>query len=623
MKQLFFSLRSYLMFSVLFCFGFHLSITAQSGTGANWGCAWGDTQYTPTENDDIKYIKIIVHVIRDGNGQNNFQETYEDIQAIKLMVDRANYFLCGHTGKDFWIDEDAEHNSPPPDDCSTNPDCNYFTIDNLPPSNIRFVLFPFESDLDSYDPDQDGIYFWDVDQVSPYMNYSTDISSNCPSDLGLNYYNHNQWYDIVKRHTSEAINIILVNDHPDYIECIRELNENIPPPIPPATEVEGNLIKKIPSRGVANGFLATNSYLVLAGFYTHYHNLFGMREDFPWFSGGYIREKCSVMSIYGQLLIHEVGHNLGLYHTNALNNSSLGSCDGINNISLHYNNNFMSYTPNLQREVFTPCQLSFMHCNLENPNSTVHSYLLKDTDVVQYCSEEVGTDFTMSGNIEPGIYSYRNIYTENNTNAIGMNGNIEIEASRSIVLSEGFSSNILNAWNDVKLNIDPDMYETCSSTNIFNFPDFSNMTQGGCNDSGGFHVGPGFDFGCHSALGARLAQGPDARNSHYPMVSYCGHDHKQENPEEFIKDNNKDGGSLIITPNPSDGIFRIENIDGFGNYFITVYDVQGRIVQEKNGETDFGNIPMDLKGLNNGVYFISIKNDSGHQEEYQKIIIQE
>ena len=74
---------------------------------------------------------------------------------------------------------------------------------------------------------------------------------------------------------------------------------------------------------------------------------------------------------------------------------------------------------------------------------------------------------------------------------------------------------------------------------------------------------------------------------------------------------------LVIYPNPTSGILNIENLDEIGvNSKISVLDISGRIVVDN---VKVSNNEVNLSHLDNGVYFIQLKNESG--SALKKIII--
>jgi len=60
---------------------------------------------------------------------------------------------------------------------------------------------------------------------------------------------------------------------------------------------------------------------------------------------------------------------------------------------------------------------------------------------------------------------------------------------------------------------------------------------------------------------------------------------------------------VTIAPNPSNGIFRIENLQNIENYPITVSEISGRILNTRH--LIIGNT-IDLSGFANGIYFVKV-----------------
>jgi len=80
-----------------------------------------------------------------------------------------------------------------------------------------------------------------------------------------------------------------------------------------------------------------------------------------------------------------------------------------------------------------------------------------------------------------------------------------------------------------------------------------------------------------------------------------------------------EAGSFSIYPNPSDGLFFIENLKNFDINKIEVYDVLGRLVLVENGIGFSGT--LDLTAQVDGAYFLKISTDSG--ELFSQRVIKE
>ena len=75
-----------------------------------------------------------------------------------------------------------------------------------------------------------------------------------------------------------------------------------------------------------------------------------------------------------------------------------------------------------------------------------------------------------------------------------------------------------------------------------------------------------------------------------------------------IKSNSSALVGLSVYPNPTNGSFNIELVNGL-NKTIEVSDVTGRIVTTLNSSDD--NINMDIQTLANGIYYVTVKSNSG------------
>ena len=76
--------------------------------------------------------------------------------------------------------------------------------------------------------------------------------------------------------------------------------------------------------------------------------------------------------------------------------------------------------------------------------------------------------------------------------------------------------------------------------------------------------------------------------------------------------------TLAIYPNPSDDHFMLSNPFHEKNIEIMVYDHSGKLIFESKSDQDF--IEIDLGEMTAGLYFISVKSETGILTE--KIIIQ-
>ena len=69
----------------------------------------------------------------------------------------------------------------------------------------------------------------------------------------------------------------------------------------------------------------------------------------------------------------------------------------------------------------------------------------------------------------------------------------------------------------------------------------------------------------------------------------------------------KKEGELSVYPNPSSDQITIANINNnLTNSFLTIYDVQGKIVMSENITTNLNYLNLDVSGFENGLYFIKV-----------------
>ena len=94
---------------------------------------------------------------------------------------------------------------------------------------------------------------------------------------------------------------------------------------------------------------------------------------------------------------------------------------------------------------------------------------------------------------------------------------------------------------------------------------------------------------------------------------YCGSG-RFANPSTELEVMEKD---INVYPNPSTGIFYVENSDASNETTYTVKDLNGRTVKEFIGK---GSVQMDLEGNPSGVYFLHIEGEE--KETVKKIVLQ-
>jgi hypothetical protein len=75
-----------------------------------------------------------------------------------------------------------------------------------------------------------------------------------------------------------------------------------------------------------------------------------------------------------------------------------------------------------------------------------------------------------------------------------------------------------------------------------------------------------------------------------------------------------------IYPNPSNGALKVTLSNHSHNAVIDIYDMQGRLVFNRGGFTNSGNIALDLQDLENGTYVLVIRTNEGSGNS--RIVIQ-
>jgi len=100
----------------------------------------------------------------------------------------------------------------------------------------------------------------------------------------------------------------------------------------------------------------------------------------------------------------------------------------------------------------------------------------------------------------------------------------------------------------------------------------------------------------------------------------CGSNFKYETINVVNRIENKnDDRQVIVYPNPSSGSLSVINLDK-GAYSVLLYDITGKIIDNKSIEVTVNSINMNLPGLSDGLYYLHLKKDN---EMYVfKILIQ-
>lgn len=133
-------------------------------------CHGLDAAYVPDEDcpecTPIRYIKINVHIVRDENGENNFDQVV-GVQLIKDMLKRSNERWAINEPMNL---HDSNTGAPP----------------NLE-TRIRYVLYATGGN-DHIGSDDDGIYFWNDTNYAacPYYGavFNECEKTTCQNDLG-------------------------------------------------------------------------------------------------------------------------------------------------------------------------------------------------------------------------------------------------------------------------------------------------------------------------------------------------------------------------------------------------------------------------------------------------------
>lgn len=263
-------------------------------------------EFTP-----LKIIRVNFHIMRDGNGGGNFPDKEQGRVYIHKILKSTNQKLT----------ENAKMFLPKGNDMPNLPMCYQFELTPRPD-----------------DPDDDGIYFHDDEELYFMTSYGKDNNMYQP-----HVYNK---YGVQK---DTVMNIFMMGFHPDSV---------------------ASKTYKMSSNGIAFG-----KWTKIASWYY-------FMQDKSWKTGEEIPFKDHWNS--QRLLNHEIGHCLGLRHSwrkndgcddtpshpNCWNYTKNGSaCDSL------VSNNIMDY--NAHAGAWTPCQIGTVHYNLSNKKNRVRPLLKK------------------------------------------------------------------------------------------------------------------------------------------------------------------------------------------------------------------------------------------------------
>ncbi len=79
--------------------------------------------------------------------------------------------------------------------------------------------------------------------------------------------------------------------------------------------------------------------------------------------------------------------------------------------------------------------------------------------------------------------------------------------------------------------------------------------------------------------------------------------------------------SIKIYPNPTSQLFNVEIGQTLNNGEVRIYDMNGKTIWQKSGSKGNETLPVDLKDIQKGIYFIEI-NDSGNKVYTDKLFVQ-
>jgi hypothetical protein len=84
---------------------------------------------------------------------------------------------------------------------------------------------------------------------------------------------------------------------------------------------------------------------------------------------------------------------------------------------------------------------------------------------------------------------------------------------------------------------------------------------------------------------------------------------------DCLGNNEEVENTLVVYPNPVVDVLTVQNVAIAGNAVIEVLDIEGRVIISKNVSNVFGNVTIDMSGVESGVYFVKVTADT----EVQKV----
>lgn len=408
--------------------------------------------YAPFNPDHtpIKVLKVRFHVLRDANGQGNFNDA-DAVQYINDLLGIANWPETNHRLSNLVQMDLPTGNSTP----------------LITDSRIRFELSAAVND--PADTDGDGICFHNSSgnyYFAPSMTPTLD--ANYPSGTVIDYGPYGspardyRQYDVFGDQSGEVINVYLVPFHPVY-----------------NTEVAAGTIVNNKPLGIPHwgwGEWGGNN-VVLIGAYERFKNLDNNPVQGPhpgtdftgWFYG-------FAQNAYSGLLTHEIFHNLGLTHPSQSNDNfftGFDCSDSPKGIPISSGNNVMDYGSD--QEALTPCQLGILHYNLTHrpnlyyeklkanfcelptvgpfPTLTIYS----GENIIWNSSKILDSDINIQSNATLTINCY-----------VGMpkNASIIVERGGKLIVDGGIiTGNCDNIWSGIQVYGSPLIQHSTSSLN--------------------------------------------------------------------------------------------------------------------------------------------------------------
>ncbi len=232
-----------------------------------------------------------------------------------------------------------------------------------------------------------------------------------------------------------------------------------------------------------------------------------------------------------------------------------------------------------------------------------------ETNDVSFSDASVGTVTSWSWTFEGGDPATST--DQNPTVTYNTNGTYNVE----LEVSDGTETNSVLMEDYITVNEIPELELVAFDDVCVGWPEFE-LTGG--SPAGGVYSGPGVTDGMFDPGVAGIG-------THTVTYTYIENNCENSMDQDIYVDactgiNEPEEGGLSIYPNPTNGIFEIE-LNYSGAVSIKVYNMLGIMVydEETNASGKFTK-SIDLKGMEDGIYFISIRADDKTYSKKLKLL---